>query len=76
LSNLPNYLYLITNNTSWVYEYKQPLSREQNEVRDYEEKATFDPELFFNFLLPPIIFHAGYGMKRVNILTEPTETKF
>ena len=37
----------------------------QNELRDYEEKATFDPELFFNFLLPPIIFHAGYGMKRV-----------
>ena len=58
----------MTDNTSWVYEYKEPLSRKQNEVRDIADKATFDPELFFNFLLPPIIFHAGYGMKRVEIL--------
>ena len=28
-------------------------------------QATFDPEIFFNIILPPIIFNAGYQMKRV-----------
>ena len=28
-------------------------------------QMVFDPEIFFYVLLPPIIFHAGYSMKRV-----------
>ena len=28
-------------------------------------QMTFDPEVFFNVILPPIIFNAGYHMKRV-----------
>lgn len=43
----------------------------RGEIVDIQEneidlKATFDPEIFFNIILPPIIFHAGYSLKRVS----------
>ncbi|XP_054265641.1 sodium/hydrogen exchanger 6-like isoform X3 [Macrosteles quadrilineatus] len=34
------------------------------ETNEMDLKATFDPEIFFNIILPPIIFHAGYSLKR------------
>ena len=40
----------------------------KGEVRgsdDIDQKATFDPEIFFNILLPPIIFHAGYRLETI-----------
>lgn len=33
-------------------------------LQDVESQAVFDPELFFFVLLPPIIFNAGYQLKR------------
>jgi hypothetical protein len=32
--------------------------------QEIAERATFNPEIFFNVLLPPIIFHAGYSMRK------------
>ncbi|XP_059483253.1 sodium/hydrogen exchanger 6 isoform X3 [Neocloeon triangulifer] len=52
----------ITGNKTYSYTFR-------GEIKDIEEneidlKATFDPEIFFNIILPPIIFHAGYSLKR------------
>ena len=62
LSNqtIPNTL----TNKTYSYMFRGEVAHiEENEI---DLKATFDPEIFFNIILPPIIFHAGYSLKRVS----------
>ncbi|KAG8226968.1 hypothetical protein J437_LFUL009519, partial [Ladona fulva] len=50
-------------NKTYAYTFRgEIVDLEENEI---DLKATFDPEIFFNIILPPIIFHAGYSLKRL-----------
>lgn len=51
------------NNKTYEYIFRGAIDVQDNEI---DLKATFDPEIFFNIILPPIIFHAGYSLKRVS----------
>ncbi|XP_031627065.1 sodium/hydrogen exchanger 6 isoform X3 [Contarinia nasturtii] len=47
---------------TYAYTFRgQMVNREENGI---DLKAIFDPEIFFNIILPPIIFYAGYSLKR------------
>lgn len=49
-------------NKTYAYTFRGPVVKFEENQMDF--KATFDPEIFFNIILPPIIFHAGYSLKR------------
>lgn len=54
-------------NKTYVYVFRGQLARDSAKGtadHDISQKATFDPEIFFNIILPPIIFNAGYSMKK------------
>ncbi|CAK9801908.1 Sodium/hydrogen exchanger 7 [Anthophora quadrimaculata] len=51
----------IIKNKTFAYSFRGEIYKQDNEI---DLKATFDPEIFFNIILPPIIFHAGYSLKR------------
>ncbi|XP_018918233.1 sodium/hydrogen exchanger 6 isoform X2 [Bemisia tabaci] len=49
-------------NKTYAYIFRGEIVPSKNYEIDL--KATFDPEIFFNIILPPIIFHAGYSLKK------------
>ena len=45
----------------YTYTFEGSFSGDDSTI---EEKATFNPEIFFYVLLPPIIFYEGYSMRK------------
>lgn len=63
---IPNWIAFEYQNHSAIhlYSYQGPFQKDSGRFDEHE--AIFNSEIFFNLILPPIIFHAGYSMKRKN----------
>ena len=54
----------VTSNKNYVYLFKGELvNRDATDVY-ISQKATFDPNFFYNVIIPLIVFNAGYSLKR------------
>ncbi|CAF4070554.1 unnamed protein product [Rotaria sp. Silwood2] len=65
-NTVPNWISIEDQNVSatYLYSFQGPYQKDAIHLEEY--KAMFNSEIFFNIILPPIIFHAGYSMKRKN----------
>ncbi|XP_071746094.1 sodium/hydrogen exchanger 6 [Lepeophtheirus salmonis] len=79
--NPPDNIFLALNGTSDRYVYKfdyRYISNDERELilggddDEILQRATFNPEIFFYILLPPIIFHAGYSMRKKHFFENMT----
>ncbi|WKY15105.1 hypothetical protein Q1695_000539 [Nippostrongylus brasiliensis] len=55
-----------TPHVSFHYELMEGFyaDKKKHNEQKIEQKSAFSPEIFFNIMLPPIIFNAGYSLKK------------
>lgn len=67
LTNAPRSVWVNINGTEYTYSLmgiRFPEQTQPDDTNEIESRATFNPEIFFYVLLPPIIFYAGYSMQK------------